>query len=207
MKEPEVQSIVCNAKTMIEIGGHDGTDTARFVEMNPSLELFCFEPDPRSFEKLSALKLPKNVRIYNYAISDKVGMAEFYLSSGNTPGFKDRLHTDSSSLKRPTRHLVQHPWVKFKDKIVVQTRTLDYMFPVEKSFVFDLIWCDVQGALREVILGGPGVLARTRYLYAECPKVALYDGEIVQSEIQDWLPGWEVEKWYANDVLLRNTRS
>ncbi len=137
------------------------------------------------------------------AVSDTDGEAEFWLSSGWSPGCEgSRWHTDSSSLNAPTRHLEAYPWCRFDDKVTVATTRLDAEAPTGP---IDLLWVDVQGAQRKALAGAPETLQRTRYLYIECHPAPMYDGEPTFEELCGLLPGFVVVKRWESDVLFRNT--
>ena len=196
---PYLNGIKHRRPVLVEIGVHHAQST-------PMLWLACarppiwygFEPDPRNLEVLDSM----GVTVYDCAVSDQDGCAEMRLSSGTTPGTVDREHTDSSSLNEPTKHLEAHPWCKFERTEMVETKRLDGVVSHER--VFDLIWCDVQGAQRKVISGARETLAKTRMLYIEVHPEPMYEDEPTFEELLQLLPGWEVVERYPADVLLHN---
>lgn len=183
---------------IVEIGVHKGTTTPwLWLSCSRPPKYYGFEPDPRNLRALGDMGLS----VCPCAVSDEDGEAEFHLSGGETPGCQGREHTDSSSLRAPTRHIDAHPWCKFDTSVTVPTVRLDSAIGEP---VIDLIWCDVQGAQRQVIAGGAETLARTRMLYIEVHPEPLYDGEPTFEELLALLPGWEVVERYDADVLLFN---
>lgn len=195
-------------RTIVEVGAHDGhhSDLIR-VLCRERPRYLAIEPDCRNLKVLHAAGLsPLPV-----AISDREGKAEWYASSGITPGTNKREHTDSSSLKRPTRHLNKHPWCNFQvAEHQVSTLTLDQATK-HLDGVIDLVWADVQGAQLEVIRGGSRTLARTRYLFLEIHPEPLYDGEPalqkVQSELEKAGDQWVLVEQYPADVLFKRVGS
>lgn len=189
---------------VVEVGVHHGTSTVRLrahVEAaGKKLWWIGLEPDPRNAARCRELGLP----VIEAAASDEKGDAHLWLSSGITPGYEGRLHTDSSSLQKPIRHLERHPWCKFNETTTVRTVRLDDLIPPEECPT--LIWADVQGAQRKVLAGARELLTRTSYLYIECHRQPLYDGEPSHDELCGLLPGWDVVQKWDDDLLFRRRR-
>jgi 2-O-methyltransferase len=71
----------------------------------------------------------------------------------------------------------------------------------------DLIWCDIQGAERNMIAGGRQTLARTSWLLTECYSIEMYEGQATRDELLHLLGSqWAlVAEWPENaNLLLRN---
>lgn len=193
-------------RTIIEIGAHDGTHTnlLRLLCREPPI-LLAIEPDPRNIRVMH----DAGQSVLPVAISNETGDAEWFASGGITPNTESRLHTDSSSLKRPTRHLEVHPWCEFTEGGRVKTMTLDAATAhLDPSTDIDLVWADVQGAQLEVIRGGGRTLARTRYLFIEVHPEPLYEGEPTLIDMIETLEKetnhfWSVVAQYPADVLLK----
>lgn len=153
---------------ILEIGTSTGEDTLAFLREFSHIQLYCFEPDPRCVEiHKSQVKDPR-CKLYEIAISDVDGEAEFYQSSGYYEGltkYSDWLQ--SSSLKIPKNHLKVHPWCKFENQVKVPTRRLDSWFEENPIDEIDLIWADVQGAEMNLIQGAAKTLSHTKYFYTE----------------------------------------
>ncbi|HKK12072.1 MAG TPA: FkbM family methyltransferase [Flavobacteriaceae bacterium] len=154
--------------TIIEIGCHDGTNTRWFLDIFDSPRIFCFEPDPRA-----ALRFKQNIgnrteiSLFEYAISNKNGETTFYMSSGRESEIMPVEWDCSGSIRKPKNHLKVHPWCKFENNIVIETKTLDTWCNEQSIDRIDFMWVDVQGAEIDVIRGGRNTLKKTRYLYTE----------------------------------------
>lgn len=193
-------------RAIVEIGAHDGThsDLLRFL-CRERPRYLAIEPDLRNLGVLFEV----GHSVLPVAISDRSGHAQWFASGGITPGTERRIHTDSSSLKRPTKHLEAHPWCEFTEGEQVKTMTLDEAtghWP--RALEIDLIWADVQGAQLEVIRGGSRTLGKTRYLFIELHPEPLYEGEPTFAELHlelEQVSGseWEVVEHYPADVLFR----
>jgi 2-O-methyltransferase len=198
-----------DAKWVLEIGTNDGTDTLRLASVFPSAQLDCFEPDPRANAAHKKRVTSSRVRLFQNAIGASNGTAVFHPSGGTPPGVEDDKYPDgwhlSGSLRQPTGHLIEHPWVSFDEPFEVQVRTLDsWAEEFGRDGNIDFIWADVQGAEGDLLAGGTATFRRTRYLFTEYSDRSLYEGQITLEEICRLLPGWSVAKRFRNDVLLRN---
>jgi len=195
---------------ILDIGSNDGTHTLWFLDLFPRARVFSFEPDPRAQKRYVERVSSNRAVLFNLAISDKDGFAEFYVSSGvpptSTPGTPPGDYAASGSIRKPKRHLELHPWVKFEEKIVVSTRRLDTWAADESVDSVDFIWADVQGAEIDLINGGRVTLSNTRYLYTEYSNRELYEGQVGLKDLLKSLPEFEVVHRFAYDMLLRNRR-
>jgi FkbM family methyltransferase len=181
------------AKVFLELGAHQGTDTAWLAQV-PGATVHAFEPDPRNTQP------PRpNVVVHELAVSDRDGVAPFVLSRGGW----GREWTYSSSLKLPKNHFRRYP-VTFGETIEVHTTTLDSFCAREGVGDVALIWADIQGAEREMIRGAHDVLERTRYLYTEWSDDELYEGQATLREILEMLPDFRVLEMWPDEVLLEN---
>lgn len=66
---------------IIEAGAYDGRESADIAKFWPEGKVYCFEPVPELFEKVSFhLKSQPNAKCFNKALSDKNGTAALHLS-------------------------------------------------------------------------------------------------------------------------------
>lgn len=189
--------------TIIEIGAEIGTDTVNFDKFLSSPKIYSFEPDPRNFERLSQrVKGLDNIKIYNLAISDGKGFADFFLSEdiyGNRDG------QGSSSLKKPKNVGEIFSTILFEEKVKVETISLDEWVEENDIQLIDFIWADVQGAEDLIIKGGINSLNNiTRYFYTEFSDNELYENQPTLKEILALLPNFEIKKLFTSNVLLKN---
>lgn len=69
---------------ILDIGSYDGTDARRFLQLRPEAQFYCFEPDLRALVRFKRnMQDVKNVRLFEYAISDRNGNIEFHPSNGD----------------------------------------------------------------------------------------------------------------------------
>ena len=221
--------------TVLELGANDGADAVRLAKTSMApMHWVGLEPDPRNFprlrERLAEYRhVFASTLAYQLAASNVSGTADLYLSGGETPGCGGRVHTDSSSLNAPTRHLTAHPWCTFDQTATVRTVPVDDLVAWVRDLgpavrdrygsaapvgalglglanAIDLMWVDVQGAQRKVLKGAWRTLNTTRFLYIECHQEPLTEDEPTPQELVHMLPGWEEIARWPTDLLLLNTR-
>lgn len=100
--------------------------------------VFAIEPIPSLFAKLSRrTRRFRNVNRFNLALSDNSGTGMMFVSTGAPDS--------SSSLWRPTGHMVDHPDVLFEQTVLVATLTIDDWATEHRVGTIDRLWLDLQG--------------------------------------------------------------
>ncbi len=212
-----IQYITGSNQVVLEIGCNDGTDTNKLLELLPSGTVYCFEPDPRALARFRETVNNERAILTEAAISNQDGEATFYGSSGRPPeksrhvGASHYCYLEewdlSGSLCKPTGHLDFSPWTTFPEdrQYTVSTLRLDTWLLTRGAIdIIDFIWCDVQGAEAQVILGAPNALAKTRYFYTEFYDNPLYEGQLPLTELQKMLPGFELLGIHGDNALFKN---
>lgn len=203
-----------NARTILEIGAHDGKDTRRFLNAYPQANIYAFEPEPRAIAKFRQRGEHPRLRFYETAVGAHDGRALFHASGGDLPPDATPEHRalyregwdKSGSLHAPKGHTKIWPWVTFEKTIEVPVVRLDTWAKAEGVGDVDLIWADVQGAEGDLIAGGRETLQRTRWFYTEYSDDECFEGQPSLSQLLDMLPGFSVHARFPMDVLLRNVR-
>src|ERR1700733_501714 len=121
-----------SAITIFEIGACEGEDSIRYSNLFPNSNIYAFEPLPQNVERIkdNLIKYKKlNIVAVPLALSDHTGMSVFYVSSGTPEGQENNENWDfgnkSSSLLPPDKHIDIVKFIDFKQKIEVETITLD----------------------------------------------------------------------------------
>lgn len=194
---PKLRELIQPGCTIIEIGAHIGTDTAKLYKQLKPRRYVAIEPDQRNIKELIKLHLP--ISIVMFAVSNVTGTQDFWLSQGKIP-HRDRIHTDSNSLLKPLKNTQRPAHVTFR-KSTIKCYRLD---DIINDKLIDLIWMDVQGAELLVIEGGQRTFEKTRYLYTEVQE-GRYQGQPGLDGVMAALPGWEAIYKNGDNVLLENT--
>lgn len=201
----EIKALVTPEKSplVLEIGCHDGSDTVKFLDAMPAIDLHCFEPDERANKRFKE-RTGEDDRItfFPLAVADVDGPRDFFASTGRAGGRDD--WDLSGSLCKPTGHLTRSPEISFKSPVPIDCLRLDtWMAENRQGRCIDFIWADLQGSQQLLIDGGRKALAKTRYLYIESHDPVAYAGEPTQSELVLLLAEWfEPVAIYAEENIL-----
>jgi 2-O-methyltransferase len=183
---------------VIELGACRGEDTAWLSQLGRCISV---EPDPRNAVEMIRKNLP--VTFYEAAIGAENGLGTLWMSGGQNP--YGQLHTASSSIRRPTGHLIKHPSYTFDERVEVQIITLDQIKRQQNLDHVTFIWADIQGSEGDMVSGGQETLKVTDYLYCEYSNEELYQG---QPHLEEWIPAlpgtWRLLYQWETDVLLQN---
>ena len=197
---------------IFEFGTCDGRHTnimcSVLKQMNKKFKYHAFEGDARiipNFWGNNALHT-KEIKMNQAAIGATDDEVIFNLSGGiesREGHFKQEFY-GSSSIKTPKKTSEYWPDMTFIES-KVKSYKFDTYYNQENPGIIDFIWCDIQGAEKELIEGGQYAFSKTRYLYTEYNQGDSYEGEISLDEIIKMLPGkWSIIEDYGHDVLLKN---
>jgi FkbM family methyltransferase len=168
------------APVIVEAGAHGGGDTVRLARAWPRGHVHAFEPVPALFQRLSArVRRTSNVTCYPLALGETAGTAEIFISGGDSDA--------SSSLLRPTGHLVEHPQVLFNQVVNVVVTTLDEWAGDQGIPAVDFLWLDLQGGELAALRGASTLLAGVRVVYSEVSLKPMYQGGPLYPEFREWM--------------------
>lgn len=197
---------------VVELGAHCGEDEPWIRDACGDKAVYVMvEPDPRNVQVILSQSIewsrrgitPEWRRIVVGAIYSEAGWQQFHMSDNAQSG-----DHGSGSLRKPTGHIAAMPWITFPKTTTVPCYTLDSIFETQWLSKIDLLWVDLQGSEREMILGGEKALRHSRYLFIEVEEVELYEGEALKPELVSMLEqrGWHVMRDFGFNVLLANDR-
>jgi FkbM family methyltransferase len=170
---------------ILEGGAFNGEDTVRMARFWPGGTIYSFEPVPELYQRTKRnVAAYKNVKVYDLALSDKVGTATFHLSEDDCqPGEPSQ----SGSLLTPKEHKKVWPTISFKKQIKVATTTIDEWADRNGVAKIDLMWLDIQGSELIAIKAAPRIIKTVKAIIAEVEFVELYAGQPLFKETRDWL--------------------
>lgn len=182
-------------KTVFDIGACEAEDSIRYSKLFPKAKVYAFEPRPDNVSKgQQSLKHYRctQVILENIALSDTRGKAEFYLSEGQPEGAKGEEDWDfgnkSSSLLPPSEEMKKHTeWLRFKNKIEVNTQRLEEYAREKQLSEIDFAHIDVQGAELMVLRGAGDFIKKIKLIWMEVEAVELYKGQPLKSEVEDFM--------------------
>jgi FkbM family methyltransferase len=187
--ENELYSLFfCDQEIVIaDIGACDGLSSIIYGNMFPKATIHAFEPLRDNYDEMldnfGHYGLSNRAVAYNTALGSRAGKATFWRSYGQAPGVEGwETGNKSSSLLKPRRHVLEHPWCNFRQESV-SVVTLDSLNIPRIDFAH----IDVQGAELEVLRGGVRTFSTTKALWLEVANCDLYQGQPLKHNIENYL--------------------
>ena len=176
---------------IFDIGSCEGEDAIKYSNLFPNSTIYAVEPLPINLPLLSnnIKKYSKeNIHVLPLALSDKKGIAQFYVSSGHPDHISKNVDWDfgnkSSSLLPPDELKETHPWLEFNEIIEVETDTLLNICNQRDIQVIDFIHLDVQGAELQVLQGLGELLNNTKAIWMEVEAIPLYLNQSLKQDVE-----------------------
>jgi len=174
-----------DVKRICIVGTYLGNEVPYMLRRYPNADFTLFECSPRYLEKLRK-RFGNNPRvtIIGKAASDQIGSLTFYETS---------LRGSGSVL--PLGDLARASYgAEQREKVTVETTTLDTEFAHLSETGLDCLWIDVQGAEMLVLNGATELLNRADSVFIEVSrKPDLYQGGAVMGEITSFLLPYGLE--------------
>lgn len=207
--------IIKNIKspTIFEFGTCDGKHTnilcSIMENMNKDYSYHAFELDYRRIEDFWKNNNNRREKIFfnHAAIGNEDKLIKVNISGGHESReghFKQEFY-GSSSIRKPKEVINSWPDMKFSE-FYVKGVTFDKYCQENNIKKIDFVWCDIQGAEKDLILGGIDSFKNVNYFYTEYSTVELYEGQLIGTEeMINMLPGdWKTIEKYDSDILLKN---
>lgn len=172
-----IRSFLPKNPVCVEAGAHRGQHTVHLSRLWPDCTIHAFEPVPELFAEMSR-RTDGISRIHRYplALSDRNGEAVIHISGGASDA--------SSSLLKPTGHLVDHPQITFQRDLTITTTTLDHWAEQQKVERVDFLWLDMQGHEFAAIQGAERLLGNVRAIHSEVSLKQVYEGGLLYPELR-----------------------
>lgn len=189
-REKVLQEVIGSGRVILfDIGAHFGESVTYLRDLFPESEILSFEPDPESFEKLSAENVP-GVRCFNLAFCDRDGEMAFYrnrISHTNSLLKVNPGSLDSIAFTKAREEQRTDIFEDVNSEIQVPTARLDTFCRANNIPHIDLLKIDVQGAERFVLEGGPETLEKSRVVVLEISFFDYYEQSSSFSDIEKFL--------------------
>ena len=165
-----------NLKYFFDIGSHMGTYSDLILKDFKNCKVFMYEPQINIYKKIKKkYKNKKNIKIYNYALSDKSALKKIYINQ----------HDLTSSLS--TLDVKNNRYLKLKAKLFgttssgmiikktkVKTKKLNQIIKSKKIKKIDLAKIDTEGHEYEVLRGIQESIKKIRYILIESHNDKIY---------------------------------
>lgn len=178
--------------TIFEVGAAQAEDTIKYAKLFPKSQIHAFEAFKSNVTKaltnLTKYKV-ENVTFNNIAVSDKIGISDFYESSLENKIAENSISdgSRSSSLLEPEKHLEYYSAIKFSKATQVKTITLDqYCLDIRIKNI-DFLHLDVQGGELLVLYGAKNMISSINIIWLEVSKVDLYKNQPKSEDIHRFM--------------------
>lgn len=194
---------------IIEAGCYDGAITKTLLSfVNRSVKAYAaFECDPRSIAKIQANDFPKEAYLVCKALGNKDGMIDLYVSEGMSA---DRfIYDSSSSIRKPKKVTEDWTEIEFNHTYPVTCTKLDTFCKEAGIDSIDFIWADIQGAEKDMVMGGKDMMKVTKFMFLEhSGDREWYEGQWTLPEMIKDLNklGFEVYRKFDCDIIFYNTK-
>lgn len=159
--------------------------------------IYAFEANPYVFEKYKPT-MPEQINYANLAISDKNEKINFYFKN-----YEKSIVGQSNSILEVVKN-------KYLPRsISVDSASLDSLFPDKPK---NVIWIDVEGANREVLLGSINLLENTKALFIEVEHKEIWGSQWTSNDVYKFLlaKGFSLisiniqDSHQSNSIYLKN---
>jgi FkbM family methyltransferase len=163
-------------KVYLDIGSRDLMQTIEVAQYHPETRFIAFEPVPWQYQVCYDRSLEwDNIEVYNFAISEEEGYADFWELEQNTGG---------SSLLEP----IDVPGSNNKfNKIKVQCKRLDNILKFLNIEKVDCLWIDTQGTELNVLKSLGSYLNEVMFIHTEASPKPYYKNHILKNKIDNFL--------------------
>jgi len=155
--------------------------------------IFC-EANPEIFHRLTErCSNRQDVLCFNYAICDKVGETDFYITNNDSA---------SSSILKLKEHLRYYPHIQEEKTITVPSITIDELFR-ENNLEFsnyNILNIDIQGAELLAFHGMEHYLQHCDYVYSEINFGELYENCGLMGDVDSYLSKYNFHRKFYLDT-------
>jgi FkbM family methyltransferase len=167
--------------TIFDIGAHKGKLSKMFNEVYEECSIYCFEPNIYLHKHIR--RISENIKIYDYAVGDKLEEKEFFLNNIDLTSSLSKLNKKSFYLKIK-KLFIDAPLINSKKKIKVVT--LDKFCKSKNIKEIDFLKIDVEGYELMVLKGAKEIINNVKYVMIEIQKNDMYQ-EYSREKIKDFL--------------------
>jgi 2-O-methyltransferase len=165
--------------TILEAGAHIGRDTVKMSKLWPEGAIYAFEPVPELFKQLQEnTKAYTNIICFPVALSNRVGHATMYVSSGAS--------TAASSLHEPSEYHIKRPEVSFTP-VELPTTTIDTWAKEQDIDHIDFMWLDMQGHELIALEGAAKILPTVKVILIEASLTERFKDNPLYQEVHAWM--------------------
>ena len=158
-----------NLKVFFDVGSHMETYSDLILKDFRKCKVLMFEPQNSIFKKIKKkYKDQKNIKIYNYAISDKSTLKTIFINRHDlTSGLSIINKKSSNYLKLKARLFGTTSSGMILDELKIKTKKLSEIIKLNNIKKIDLAKIDTEGHEYEVLKGVQSNIKKIQYLLIE----------------------------------------
>jgi len=159
----------------LDIGAYRGTYTDLILKNNANCKVFAFEPQTEVFKELkNQYKNQKNVKTFNYAISNKNGFRKLYVNKHGITSTLLKFNLKNQYLNYKAKLFSSSLKEMTKKTEIVKTRTLKRIINEKKIKKIDLVKIDTEGHELEVLIGLREKINKVKCILVEFHQDTIY---------------------------------
>lgn len=195
--DSSIENIILNfnktdkIENILHIGACLGEEISFYKQLQPK-KIYWFEPNPKLLKKLNENVSKQDFIsiVFPYAVSSKKSQSEFNIIENST-----KTNPGCSSLQDLKIHAEIYKDIKKVETCTVETINLDeFLNENNLEINFDLVSLDTQGHDYEILTSSEYIF-NAKVIVIETAKVELYEGQKVDTEIDNYL---ESKGYYKN---------
>jgi FkbM family methyltransferase len=171
-----------SSPVIFDIGAHKGETVARYRDLFPTAEIWCFEPFPDSARALEQrFANDKSVHVTAAAVSDKAGSKTFYVNNNDS--------TNSLLPRNQQSRRYYHSEAAASTTVDVDVVTVDDVVRENNIDKIDILKFDIQGGELMAFKGAKQTLQANRaaLIYTETLFVPHYKGNPLFNDLWNYL--------------------
>lgn len=176
-----LKTILPELKTVFDVGSHVGEWASQALQLNPHIDLHCFEPCKKTFQILQEKEFGKNVICNNFGLGSDNNQKTLFV-------YGDLSEGNSLYLRRGLEKIVDTELQTETEQ--VEIRTLDSYCKEKDIAEIDFLKIDVEGNELDVIRGGKKYFESERIKIVQFEYGGCYiDSRILLKDFFDFFDG------------------
>lgn len=160
---------------VIELGAHEAWFSSTIKTALPDVRALAFEANPDVYARYRRPAAAAGVEYVNTAVSDRAGTTTLTIPRKPDASLRQRMGSLLRRQDSPAEQTVA----------VATVRLDDYLG--DDADRASALWIDVEGAIGMVLRGAERTLARCELVYAELEPCQVWQGQMIDTEVFDFL--------------------
>ncbi len=164
-----------NISNLVDIGCHQGKYFDLFIKNFKISKAILIEPQKKYYKYLKLkYKNFKKIKIYNYAISNKNGLSNFYINHHDLTSSLNKINQKNKFLRLKSKLFGLKSKNMIKQKMKIKVKKLDYLLEKIQLKDIDFVKIDTEGHEFEVLKGSKKFLKKFKIILIEFRRDKVY---------------------------------